>query len=167
MPEYEQDPKQSSKHTHIKNISQGIEIIQLTSKFCYKLQFINCCRSNIFKKFLIQWSTGQKRDIIINLGHFFSFSFFEGGGGLIRSKAFMLAVYVFGKTIFKKQNKRKLSYMPCIIVLLMRSKRVLSFNFENCSSELYMAKIQKLFITFLSWFWTCWSCYYWYISLSQ
>lgn len=70
-------------------------------------------------------------------------------GGLIRSKAFMLAVYVFGKTTFKKQNKRKLlSYMPCIIVLLMRSKRVLSFNFENCSSELYMAKIQKLLLPF-------------------
>lgn len=62
----------------------------------------------------------------------------------------MLAVYVFGKTTFKKQNKRKLlSYMPCIIVLLMRSKRVLSFNnFKNCSSELYMAKIQKLLLPF-------------------
>lgn len=76
--------------------------------------------------------------------------FFLGGGGLIRSKTFMLAVCVFGKTTFKKQNKRKLlSYMPCIIVLLMRSKRVLSFNnFKNCSSELYMAKIQKLLLPF-------------------
>lgn len=80
------------------------------------------------------------------MGYFFFYFFL--GGGLIRSKAFMLAVYVFGKTIFKKQNKRKLSYMPCIIVLLMRSKRVLSFNFEKCSSELYMAKIQKLLLPF-------------------
>lgn len=42
--------RSSSKHTHIKNISQGIEIIQLTSKFCYKLQYINCCRSQISLK---------------------------------------------------------------------------------------------------------------------
>lgn len=145
MPEYEQDPKQSSKHTDIKKLSQGIEIIQLTSKFCYKLQFINCCRSQISLKFS-HWSNGKKGKLLTTWVIFFPFFFFW----LIRSKAFMLAVYhyVCGKTTFKKQNKRKLSYMPCIIVLLMRSKRVLSFNFKNCSSELYMAKIQKLLLPF-------------------
>lgn len=65
-------PNRVPNNTHIKKLSQGIEIIQLTSKFCYKLQFINCCRSQISLK-VSHWSNGKKGKLLTTWVIFFFF----------------------------------------------------------------------------------------------